>query len=55
MKMKMKMIFGEDKYLYIQTGMIAHTEKNASHEGMKEEVIKTVSTELTDLKTGATA
>ena len=28
--------------------MTAHTEKKASHEGMKEEVIKTESTELTD-------
>ena len=28
--------------------MITHTDKNGSHEGMKEEVIKSISIELTD-------
>ena len=28
--------------------MIAHADKNGSHEGMKEEVIKSISIELTD-------
>lgn len=48
----MKMMFSGNRVraggIYVQIGMIAHTDKNGSHEGMKEEVIKTVSIEPTD-------